>query len=480
MELRQYFEIARKWWWLILASILIASASSYYASIKAVPLYRSKTTLMVGKVTQNPDPNSAELYLGQQLANTYMQMVTREPVLKGTVESLGWNIYWDQLVLKISANVIPNTQLIEIYATDRNPNTAKTLADTVAKQLIKLSPTGSNQVSQDQLVFIQKQLVDIQEKINSGKKEITDIDAELDAANSARQIQDLQEQRNILETKISNWQSTYAELLKTVEGGDVNTLNIIEEATIPSTPFSPNIRMNVLLATVIGLVLSIGGIFLIEYLDDTVRALDDTESLVNLPTLAKINRIEGRRNKSKLIALDNPQSPEVDSFRILRMNLQSISSWQSLRTIMFTSAEPSVGKSVTASNLAIVIAQYGSRVILIDADIRKPSIHELFGISIENGLQDLIVKPDIKVSDCLKTTKIENLKVLTSGIDHISSVETLGSERMKSIIKELNSYSDVVIFDCPPTLLFSDTLILGKLMNGVIIVSREERHEWNC
>lgn len=188
MELRKYFRIVWKWWWLVLIAVFIASASSYYASKKAIPQYRSKTTLMVGRVTQNPDPNSAELYLGQQLASTYMQMVTREPVLRATVESFGWNIGWEQIAPKITANVVPNTQLIEIYATDSDPNLAKNLADTVAQQLIKLSPSGSNQVSQEQLIFIQTQLADLQEKITAGKNDLVDLNSQLDAANSAREI----------------------------------------------------------------------------------------------------------------------------------------------------------------------------------------------------------------------------------------------------------------------------------------------------
>ena len=270
---------------------------------------------------------------------------------------------------------------------------------------------------------------------------MTSLKAELDAANSAREIQDLQNQIGIQDTKISNWQNTYAELLKTIQGGDVNALNIVEEATIPTVPFSPNTRMNVLLAAAIGLVLSVGGIFIIEYLDDTIQAFEDTELLVNLPTLAKIGRINSNKNDNKLIVLESPSSPIVDSFRMLRMNIQSISNWQPIRTILFTSAEPSVGKSMTISNLAIVMAQFGDRVILVEADLRKPSIHKLFGITNANGLKDLIVKSDLTVSSCLKETKIENLKILTCGIEQISSVEALGSERMRIIIKELSSTS---------------------------------------
>ena len=475
MDLKLYIKPFLKWWWLILISVFIASTASYYASKKTTPLYRTKATLMVGNSIQNPDPSSTEMYTGQQLASTYVQMALREPVLKATVNSLGWNIDWGQLTSKVSASVVPQTQLIEIYAIDNDPITAKVLADTVAQQLINLSPSGTNKISQEQLAFIQAQLTDLEGKINSTKQDVSKLKVEFDAANSALRIQELQIQITILETKISDWQSTYAELLKSIEGGDVNVLNIIEEASVPTKPFYPNTRMNVLLAVAIGLVLAIGGIIVIEYLDDTVHATDDTQSLVSLPTLGKIGQINGKKNDNKLIALENPLSPDVDSFRLLRMNIQSISNWQSLHTILFTSAEPSVGKSVTVSNLAIVMAQFGNRVILVEADLRKPSIHTLFGVSNKNGLKDLLVIPDLSIINSLIPTKVDNLKILPCGSGQLSSAEALGSERMKIIIKELSSLADVVLFDCPPAIMFTDTFLLGKLVNGVVIVSRAGR-----
>jgi polysaccharide biosynthesis transport protein len=472
MELRRYFSVVWKWWWLILLSVLIASFSSYIASKRITPLYRAKTTLMVGRIIENPDPNSSQIYLSQQLASTYQQMVSREPVLAATVKSLGWDVGWEQIAYKISASVVPNTQLIEIYAVDANPQIAKLLSDSVARELVKLSPSGANQGNLEQTAFIQSQLSDLQEKIDSGKQEIIDLQSQLDKSNSARDIQDLQNQIDILDTKISNWQSTYASLLSTIQGGDANTIAIVEEATLPTIPFSPNNRMNVLLAAAIGLVLAIGGIFVIEYFDDTLQALDDTQELVNLPTLAKIDKINGGKDQSKLVALENPSSPEVDSFRMLRINLQSISNWQSLHSILFTSAEPSVGKTVTASNLAVVMAQSGQRVILVDADLRKPSVHRLFRVANEEGLIDLILQSEINVMDCLKSTEIENLKILPCGAEKMNSIEALGSDRMKLIAKELSKISDFVIFDCPPALLFSDTYLIAKLVNGVVIVSR--------
>jgi polysaccharide biosynthesis transport protein len=472
MELRQYFSIVLKWWWLILLSVLIAAGASYFVSSKSIPLYRSKTTLMVGDIIQNPDATSSEIYTGQQLASTYAQMVQREPVLKVVSENLGLGEDWSGIAKKVKASVIPQTQLIEIYVTDTDPSNAKILADAIALQLIRLSPSGRSQISQSQSAFIQEQLTDLNGKITAAKDEEASIKTQLDAANSANKIQDLQDQIDILETKITNWQSTYAELLKSLEGGSVNTLQIIEQAGIPADPISPNVPKDVILAAMIGFMLAVGGVFLIEYLDDSIQSLTNTENLVNLPTLAKIGYINGGKNDSKLIALNSPNSPVVDSFRMLRMNIKSISNWQSLRTLLITSVEPSVGKSLTVSNLAIILAQSGDRVILVDADMRKPSIHTLFGISNETGLKDLLLQSDLSMASCLQESPLENLKILTSGGESITSIEALGSERMKSIIDELSSRADVVLFDCPPAMLFSDPYLLGKLTNGVIIISR--------
>ena len=194
MDLMEYVKPLLKWWWLILISVIIASSASFIASKTATPLYRTKATLMVGNSIQNPDPSSVEMYTGQQLASTYVQMALREPVLKATVNSLGWDIDWGLLTYKISASVVPQTQLIEIYAVDSDPSNAKALANTVAQQLINLSPSGTSNINQEQFAFIQAQLTDIEGKINSALEDVTQLKVEFDAATSAQQIQDLQNQ----------------------------------------------------------------------------------------------------------------------------------------------------------------------------------------------------------------------------------------------------------------------------------------------
>lgn len=470
MELRQYFTIVSRWWWLILLSVFIAAGSSFLASNAVTPLYRTSTTLIVGRVTQNPDPNSTDLYLGQQLAYSYQQLARREPVLKGAIASLGLNMPWQALAENVTATA--SSQLLEVAVIDSDPARAKALADAIAQQLILESPSGSSGPDKEQLAFVQEQLQDLENKIKTSKDDMKRLKQELDTANSAKQIEELNSQISILDTKISGWQDTYSKLIVTLQGGDVNALSVLEEASVPISPISPNKRMNVLLASVVGLVLAVGGILLIEYLDDTIKNPDDVFRTLNLPTLGNIDNIEGGETVDKLIAARQPLSPIVESFRVLRMNLTFSSLDRPLKTLVITSPNPIEGKSVTLSNLAVVVAQIGQKVIIVDTDLRRPSIHKIFSLPNRCGLSDAILHPEKGLKECLQESGIENLRIMTSGLLPPSPSEVLGSERMQALIEQLKEEADIVLFDTPPATLFTDPILLGRRVDGVLLVSR--------
>jgi non-specific protein-tyrosine kinase len=470
MELRSYLNIISKWLWLILVAVIIAAGASYYASLKATPLYASRATLMVGRVIENPDPSSIDFNTGQRLAFTYAQLVRREPVLKGVIENLGLNVQWQALANQVRAEVIPQTQLLEIRVVDSDPYRAKVLADAIAHQLILQSPAESAVTDEEQLAFTQQQLSELKDKIESGQEEIDRLNQQMDAANSSRLIQDLSGQITVMETKINNWRGTYSQLLLSQQGSKVNVLQVIEAANLPNRPFSPDVNRNVMLASAIGLVLAIGGVFLIEYTDDTINTSDDVSRLVGLPTLGAISKIPGKTNSDKIIAMWQPLSPIVESYRLLRTNIQYASLDKPLRTLMVTSPGPREGKTVTAANLAVVMAQSGLRVILVDADLRNPSLHDLFNLSNDYGLINAVANPNYLLSTLLQPTETDNLWLLTSGSLRTYTPELLGGVRMRELIEQLKAESDLVVFDTPPALLVSDASILGTLMDAGILV----------
>jgi len=490
MELRKIINVFWKWNWLIVLAVTIAAISSFVASKAATPLYRTKTTLMIGRITESPDATGYQLYTSQQLAITYIQLAKREPVLSGAIKSLGLNMEWQALANQVNAEVIPNTQLLEITVIDTDPYRAKVLADAVGEQLVLLSPGTAKQQNSDQNEFTQSQLSDLKDKIKKGQEDIIQLQQELDAANSASQIQTLQTQISVLENKISGWQNTYSTLLISYQGGDVNAVSILEQAQVPTVPFSPNVMNNVLVASLIGLVLALGGAFLIEYMDDTVKNPEEVTKTTGLPTLVQVPDIQGGDEyPTKLVAVNEPLSPIVEAYRILRTNLQFSTLDRPITSLMVTSPSPSEGKSITLANLAVVMAQSGRKVIIVDTDFRRPTQHRIFNLSNRVGLTDLILKkisataPDLDNSDdplneafddlgrYIQKTEVPNLSLLSTGQLPPNPAELLGSELMGALIQTLKNQADTLLFDSPPTLVFSDAAVLSTRVDGVIIVN---------
>jgi len=480
MELRQFLAIARRWLWLIALTVAVAATSSYIASRRATPLYRTKTTLMVGRVIESPDPTQGELFLGQTLAEVYAQMVQREPVLQGVVDSLGLDVGWRAIAGQVSATAVPRSSFLEISVVDSNPARAKALADAVAQQLALIGPTSAGGVNTQEREFAQTRTTDLKAKILAADEEIGSLQEEVDATVSARRIQELRSQITVLEGKVSDWEATYSRLLLFLQGGEINVLSVIEEALIPTVPISPDTRMNVLVSVAGGLVLAVAAALLIEYLDDTIKSPDDITRAAELPTLGGIARIEGDAYPEKLISVSHPLSPIVEAYRVLRTNLQFSSIDTPTRTLLVTSAGPTEGKSVTLSNLAVVMAQSGRKVIAVDSDLRRPVLHKIFSLANSHGLTDAILDPNPGVVEHLQPTVVENLWVLPSGTLPPNPSELLGSKRMEALIEELNGIVDVVLFDSPPSLVVTDAAILGTKVDGVVVVcdaGRTRRNE---
>ncbi len=176
MELRQYFNVLIKWWWLILASVLIASTASLLGTLATPRTYQSRTTLMVGQALQNPNPNQSDFYTGQALAQSYADLVKREPILRAGLQTLGLDWDWMALQSMITSRVVPGTQLLEIIVLDTDPQRAKYLVDEIVRQLILQSPAGSNSTGGEDRQFIQQQVDDLKANITKSQAEVRQMD----------------------------------------------------------------------------------------------------------------------------------------------------------------------------------------------------------------------------------------------------------------------------------------------------------------
>lgn len=245
-------------------------------------------------------------------------------------------------------------------------------------------------------------------------------------------------------------------------------LSIITPATAPTAPSSPNVRLNLVLGLFGGLLAGLALALLRAVLDTRIRGEADIRRLTDIPVLGGIS-FDADAAKKPLLTQAAPQSPRAESFRQLRTNLQFAHVSHESKTVLMTSSLPGEGKSTTATNLAIALAQAGQTVVLVDADLRRPMIAEYLGLERNAGLTTALIGK-AEVEDLLQPWGSDNLYVLTSGQVPPNPSELLGSDKMKHLIDKLESTFDAVIIDAPPLLPVTDAAVLAQEVGGVVLV----------
>lgn len=470
MELRDYAQMARKWLWLFALSTAIAAVGAWLATMSMPTQYQSQATVVVGRELDDPTPDYLNLRLSETLAGTYADMATKQPVLEGVVEALQLQTNWQSLRGLVRASQVPGRSLIVIRVIDTDPQRAQLIADAVANQLIAVSPTPKNQDASN-TVFLQSQVDTLQASITGAEAELLEIDGKIGLETSARAIADLQNRKAALESKMHAWRSQLAGFYGGLKGSETNTLWVIEKASIGSK-VGPNAGMNVLLAAALGFGLALAAVLLLEYMDDTVKTVENAEKRVGVAGLATIERVtpvEHRRDG--LVALLHPRSPIAEAFRVLRTNLEFSLLANPSGSIVITSPNPGEGKSTTAANLAVVMAQGGARVMLVDSDLRRPALHRFFDLPNSLGMTSLLLDHSLTLDDAAQPVEnVPGLEVLTSGPLPPNPAEVLKSPRAKDLFKALSERADVVIMDSPPVLVVADAAILAQQADATMLV----------
>ncbi|MCI0519382.1 MAG: polysaccharide biosynthesis tyrosine autokinase [Chloroflexi bacterium] len=462
MELKNYFQPLYKWWWLLLFATVIATVASFLVTQQQPPVYQSRTTLVSGQAVYETNPTGNDFYLNQQLASFYADLAQREPVRNAAMQALGLSFLPDYAV-----TVLPDSQLIEIVVSDVDPVRAQAVARELANQLLGQTPLN-NQDSARQS-FIQDQLSQLEQRIQETQNEITAKQAEMADLFSARQITAAQTEIAALEEKLSSLRSNYANLLSNSDRGAVNTLTIIEQANLPRVPVGPNRFTSVLLSGVIAFALAAAAVYLLEYLDDTVKTSEEITRLLELPVVGYISEMDKDRHQASYVA-KQPRSSVAEAFRALRTDLEFSAVDHPLKTILVTSAGVAAGKTTVAVNLAVVMAQSGKKVILVDADMRKPSVHRYLGLSNQKGLSD-VFRGNLDIYNASVNWEDGGIFTITSGDLPPNPAELLGSKKMDQIIDALGRVADLVILDGPPFLV-TDAAILASKVDGTLLVIR--------
>lgn len=467
MELRQYLKIFRKWLWLIALVAIVAGGVTYYVTSQQPRLYQAAATVMIGESFQKLNPTTGDIVTGSALAETYIQLVDTSLLLRGVKEKLGLSESIGELRTAVSASAVERTQFIQVRATSTDPRRAARIANGVAEQLILIGPASSNDDIAKQREFMRGQVSELEAKIGASETGIAQIEESLKTTTSVRETADKRAEIDRLRGQIAQYQQNYSQFVTHLTTSSNNTLSVLEPAEVPNGPFSPNIPLNVTLATIIGIILASAVAFLVEYFDDTLKSKEDVSRFLNSSTVGEIGVVKSKSDK--LVTAAEPRSATAEAYRMLRTNISFSSVDKPIKTILVTSASPSEGKSVTAANLAVTMAQAGYRTVLIDCDLRKPTQQKVFGISNDVGLSNALLL-HANLSTFLRPSRVENLRVMTTGSLPPNPAELLGSRSMAELLGALQEESDVVVIDSPPVLAVADAAILSRSADGVLLV----------
>jgi len=466
VELRRQFAIVRAWWRFIVLGTILAGLLAYIVSSNVLPkVYTAHSRIVVGQQLRAAAANAAAFQTSIFLAQTYAELATDWPVLQRVKEAVGSPLPAPWLEGSFRIQAAPQQPFIDIYAVDRTPEGAAELANAMAEALVSLAPSVSGD---DPSRYIEEDLQSTREQIDQTRRE-RDTLAAVDERTTAQQ-----QRLETLEARLVSLRSAYASLLQFQGATNPNQLTIVAPALQPEGPSSPRPLFNTAVAMMLGLLVMVGIAFGWEKFDDRVKTADDVERVTGLPTLGQVTRMPGDRRREpfyRLAVLLHPRSTVAEAFRAVRTNIEFASVDQRMRSLVVTSAIAGEGKSVVAANLALVFAQAGRRTLLVDADMRRPSVDRLFQLPNSDGLTTLLVS-DVQIADVTQPTEDNNLRVITTGPLPPNPAELLNSHRMEVVLSRLEESADIVVFDTPPVTAVTDAAVLAGRTDGTLLVVR--------
>jgi succinoglycan biosynthesis transport protein ExoP len=464
LDLRRYFALVHRWLWLIVGCAVLAAGSAFAVSSRMPPAYRASVTLLVQQASSAGTNDYSAILTSERQAQTYTELLKEQPVLEAVAAQLGLDEPWSSLAERVGVELVRDTQLIRLSVQDTDPLRAAQIANSIADTFI----AQNEALSQERYAGF---LADVQGQMDEVSALIEETQAKIDTLGTPETIQEQAEAAR-LESILAGYRNSYVGLLQNyqqmqlIAARSADNVVVWRRAEVPGGPIGPNTMRNTLLAGVVGAMAAVGVAFLVEYLDDTIKTPEDISQALGLNTLGAIGRL--RKGTDELVTVTQPLSPVSEAFRALRTNIRFSSVDNPLRTILVTSAGPTEGKSVMVANLAAAMAQAGLKVVAVDADLRRPRLHQMFGLHPHGGLTNSLLEGSL--DGRLQPTQAEGLVVLPAGELPPNPAELLGSRRMQELLELLKGHVDVVVIDSPPVLPVTDAAVLAQGVDGVLLV----------
>jgi capsular exopolysaccharide synthesis family protein len=494
-QLREYWKLVRKRLWLVILLLLIGGGLGGYYSYLQVPQYRATTTLFLNPAVASPLLPYQPYNTLQSLSNTYIEFMRTRSFASRVAQDAAVALPPEEIVAALSTQAVPDTQFFRINVTYPDPKIAQALTNAAARVLIAEN-IARQQAEQQQLenqrnpdpetkhlielrTELQKELDLYGEQIKNVEQQIADLQSGPQTADDDQRILSLQDKLlNLQSLRISALNGlAQAQATLTYNASptsSVVTAVVVDVATLPALPLPSKTLQILLQALIVSLALGVGLAFALEYIDYTVKTPEVLDAIYGVPVQGVIGILPAKHGKQRsgehLITISDPRSPLAESIRSLRTSVQVAGLMEPMRSLMITSSGPGEGKTFVAMNLAVSLAQSGSRVLLVDTDLRKPSVHDVFELPREPGFTNLVVDRQARPADFVQSTSIENLSVLTCGTIPPNPAELLGSTRAVQVMEELEQQVDIVVYDSPPAATVTDAVIIAPRVDAILQV----------
>jgi capsular exopolysaccharide synthesis family protein len=439
----------------IVESAHLSDNSANSNNLASVTLLLDQSLINGGTTANTPS--------SEKLVSTYGPMIKRKDLLNSAIQKAGAATNYDELKNQIQVLGIPNTQTIQIKVTDKNGSQALNLVDAIAQVFITQVQSQLMTPYLSTLTGIQGEMDVLNTKITQTQESIKQLSLDkVKIETEQTRVQSItDEYRKDLTTLTQDFNQFQLSANKSGNG-----VMVVEDAPVPDKPLSTN-RLMVTILSMIGIFLLTSTIAIVyEYLLDPIKNSDDINRITGLKTIGSIGLLNN--GDEELVVFTNPRSPNAEAFRMLASNIRLACLDRQHQTLLITSAHDGEGKSISAANLAIALAQTGLQVILIDADLYFPRLHELFKLEQGDGLVEALL--DGHIEGRLKHTKIPGLNIVTSGQLPANPIGILGSPSMKNLVDQLSENADIVIIDSAPVLAVADVRVLASTIDNVLLV----------
>ena len=466
MTWKLYLHQARRWVLLAILPGLVLGALFYWNTNRQPRTYAATATLYVQQAAAGVTGPSAFVDVGgsTMLAPTYASLINQPEVYTAANRLLArmWPGY--QIGSGgITTNQPAQTQLIQVTYADTNAQRAADTANALARAFVirvaqlekrRFAPDEKSMVTQ-----VRQAQANVQQQANVIKNYHGDPGGLVTLRATLATYQNAENQAFV-----------GLQQFRVQRDSALNGVSVASLAQVPSAPTGPHPSRTGLLAAFVFMLIFAGGIFLYDYFDDTMRNPDEVEELAGAPILGTVELFDAKGKGKQLITANDPRSHMSEAYRLIRTNILFTNVDHPPRTLVITSASPKEGKSTTSSNLARVFADGGYEVSLIDADLRRPSLHRIFEVESREGLTNMLLMGGNLNGHGVQHTDHPNLDLIVAGPIPPNPADLLSSQRMHQVLAHTSSRSRMTLIDAPPILPVTDAAILSTMADGVILV----------